>query len=235
MKLKPRPGGGKPLERSAATLALLDPQRILLDGLVSMIKGSREFRVSGAFTRLRDLRKLLATHSVDLLIMEVQVRGSDGIALIEEWTQEYPEMRIFVLSNLSDRLFAGRVLQAGASGFFMKDINGRELLSGLKAVLAGNIHVSERINRMLIAQATNRFDSESIEMGAAYPLCTRELQVLQMVGEGMTNAQIAEALGISRKTVNTHKERIKMKLNLKNAAELAQAAVRLVDAQPRCD
>jgi DNA-binding NarL/FixJ family response regulator len=135
----------------------------------------------------------------------------------------HPRLPVLVFSSHDEAIYAERVLAAGANGYIMKKSDAAAFLVALRRVLAGGIFVSEAIGNGMI----HRFASDGGQ-AAANPidrLSNREVQILHMIGQGMSTRETALSLNLSVKTVESHRQRIKRKLNLNNATQLMQCAV----------
>jgi len=210
------------------TIALLEPQRILLDSIAEALKARGNFHVTRLFTRPDRVPHYLSQEPPDLLIMEIQLPEADGLSLLERWKERWPDLNILVLSSMPESLFSGRSLYFGASGYLMKSEGITKLIQAIHVILSGDLYMSRLAKRMLVGQTgTGKAGPDN----PLDPLSNRELQVLALVGEGLANAEIAEHLKISPKTVDTHKGRIKEKLSLRSAGELTKAGVRLVESK----
>ena len=154
--------------------------------------------------------------------MELVFDGADGVRGLSDWARAHPEVKFLVLSQLPERVYAERVLNAGASGYLMKHTSAADLLDGIRRLAAGEVVVSQAMASHLLANFSNRGSGN--ESDAFGRLTARELHVLDLVGQGYATAHIAVQMGISKKTVSTFKERIKTKLSLTSSQQLAQAA-----------
>jgi DNA-binding NarL/FixJ family response regulator len=142
--------------------------------------------------------------------------------LIKTLRVEHPNVKVLVLSQYDELIFAERALRAGASGYIMKENATEEVLRAVRKVLAGELYFSERVAAAVV-QRTLREKPRASDLGLER-LSDRELQVFQLLGASYSTREIAEQFHLSRKTIETHCEKIKHKLTLHNAAELKQFA-----------
>jgi DNA-binding NarL/FixJ family response regulator len=142
--------------------------------------------------------------------------------MIKSLRVEHPEVKVLVLSQYDELIFAERALRAGASGYIMKENATDEVLRAVRKVLAGELYFSERLAAAIVQRAL-REESSGTRVGIE-SLSDREMQVFQLLGASYSARQIADQFRLSRKTVDTHCEKIKHKLSLHNAAELRQFA-----------
>jgi DNA-binding NarL/FixJ family response regulator len=137
----------------------------------------------------------------------------------------YPNIKMLVSSGFQESLYAERSLRAGALGYLNKQDSGEKVIDAIRTVLRGERYVSPEITQRLVSQALgNKNESKDpIDL-----LTDRELEILRMIGKGQTSGAIANDLFLSSHTIDTHRENIKRKLGLKNAAELSRRAVQFV-------
>ena len=162
-------------------------------------------------------------HRPSLVIVDISLKQGDGIELVKETRAQYPALPILVLSMHDEAIYAERVLSAGANGYLMKQAAPDLLLLALRRVLGGGMYVSDAISSGMLrrAAAGERYVvSDPIER-----LSNRELQILQMIGSGMSTREAAAALKLSTKTIESHRERIKHKLHLTTGSQLVQYAI----------
>jgi DNA-binding NarL/FixJ family response regulator len=171
---------------------------------------------------LREGLKQLIDGQPDLSCVAVADNTSDAKRLALR--VEYPELKVLVLSQYDELLFAERALRAGASGYIMKENATDEVLRAVRKVLAGELYFSERVATAIV-QRTLREKSNGSRVGVER-LSDREMQVFQLLGAAFSPREIAEQFHLSRKTVETHCEKIKHKLSLPTAAELRRFARR---------
>ena len=154
--------------------------------------------------------------------MDLRLRSGDALDLIKTLRVEEPETNVLVLSHYDELMFAERVLRAGASGYVMKENVAEEILQAVRKVLAGDIYFSDRVATQL-ARQTLRHKPGWSRNGVEH-LSDRELQVFQLISIGVSTGAIAQQFHLSVKTIETHRENIKSKLALQDAAELNRFA-----------
>jgi DNA-binding NarL/FixJ family response regulator len=156
----------------------------------------------------------------DLVILDLRLQRADGMELMKNLFAEQPRLRILVLSQGDENVHAELVLRAGALGYIMKEEATDELLDAINTVLRGEIYVSKRLSALVL----KRFFRGQTSSNLAEKLSDRELQVFQFLGSGLSTQDIADQLHLSVKTVETHRENIKHKLELRDAASVVHAA-----------
>ena len=157
-----------------------------------------------------------------MAIIDLNLGDKDGLELIQLFTEKYPRTKILVLSMMEERYYAQRCL---ACGYIMKAMAADTVISAIKTVLAGKIWLSDTeqsryINSLFYQPGQNLAGKDLIKT-----LTNRQLQIFRMLGSGQGTIEIANALSLSSKTVEAHKEQLKKKLNCKSAQELLQLAI----------
>ena len=165
----------------------------------------------------------------DLVILDLMLGHADGLELIKQIRALRPGILILVISMHSELIYAERALRAGASGFIMKDEPPSEVLAAVRAVLAGGIYLSGRMRVLLSEKGLAPDPFRFLVPQASPPLSDRELHVFRLLGAGLATKQVADALHLSVKTIETYRENLKIKLRLANARELLSAAKQWVD------
>jgi DNA-binding NarL/FixJ family response regulator len=165
----------------------------------------------------------------DLVILDLRLHRADGIELIKIFRSEQPQLRILVLSQGDETVHAELALRAGAQGYIMKEEATEELLNAIACVLRGELYVSRRLSALVL----KRFFRGETDGSLAEKLTDREVQVFQFLGSGLTTQEIAQQLHLSVKTVESHRENVKRKLELRDAASLVQAAREWVGSSER--
>jgi DNA-binding NarL/FixJ family response regulator len=168
-----------------------------------------------------DVTDLLKRHRPHLMIAEPFQQNRDGIMWIKDLAREFPQTKILVASSNAEATYAERALRAGASGYWMKSGTSAGLLEAIDTVLNGELYVSPRIALLAVHELINRTGKGSGQVG---PLSDRELPVFALIGAGHGVGRIAQELNISRKTVESHCEHIKLKLGYSNAESLKHGA-----------
>jgi len=204
-------------------IVLVDDHPILRQGLARLINHEPDLLVCGEAESAPEAITLLEQAAPDLAVVDVTLSGMDGIELIKELKTKLPALPVLVLSMHAETLYAERALRAGAKGYLTKQEAPETILVAIRRILTGGIYVSDQVAEKVLhslSAGKNGRDSAPIER-----LSDRELQVFQMIGQGMTVREIAERLFLSAKTVEAHRERMKEKLSLKSSAELLRYAI----------
>jgi len=221
------------VKKSATARAVLALCRVVVvgdtcvseEGMATIVGRDNRYRVCGGAHGFYDTGELIRKHHPDVLLIEPFLEDRDGIRWIKDLATEFPRIRILIVSRQSERVYAERALQAGAAGYWMKNGSAEELLRALETVAAGGIYVSPAINALAIQKfARNRGHlPQGLDL-----LGDRELAVFSLIAAEQGVGHIAKELGISRKTVESHSEHIKLKLGYADAEELKRGARKLL-------
>ena len=189
--------------------------------LVQIISAASNLIVCATTGDCDDVEDLVKRHRPHLVIVEPFHEHRDGIMWIKDLAAHFPQTKILVASSKAETAYAERALRAGASGYWMKTSTADELLRAIDKVLGDEIYVSQRIALLAFSKLVGRnFNGPE----AFSNLTERELHVFSLIGAGNGVGRIADALGISRKTVETYCERIKLKLGYADADALKRGA-----------
>jgi len=168
--------------------------------------------------------RLSATHRPDVLLMDIGMPGLNGVEAAARLTREGPRPRVIILSMHTGEEYVLRAIRAGAAGYLLKDAKPAELEAAVRAVARGEIYLSPAISRYLVEDYVRR---GSIERGPLDRLTPRQREVLQLIAEGNTTKAIAAKLGLSTKTVETHRAQLMERLDTHDIAALVRLAIRL--------
>ena len=194
--------------------------------LVQLIGQEPEMSVCGEVDNLKAALTVIQQTQPDAAIVDLTLHGSGGLELIKELKARNLALPVLVLSMHAEKLYAERVLRAGAKGYVSKHESPAEVVSAIRKVLAGRIYVSERINEAILGRL-GRADEAVLPSGVDL-LSDREIEVFQLVGRGLNSREIAGQLNLGPTTVDSYRARIKDKLGIRNAAELYQRAAQWI-------
>jgi DNA-binding NarL/FixJ family response regulator len=215
--------------KSKARVLLVDDHVIVRDGLAQLIQREKDIVVCGEASSAEEAVGALTRCKPDLAIVDISLGGANGLELIKNLNAIQPDLPILVLSMHDETHYAERALRAGAKGYVMKRAGRDHIMQAIRTVLGGEIFVSEAINKSMIHQYLHGNTSK-----AASPisrLSDRELEVLTLIGRGLSSKEISERLHLSQKTVDSHRTHLKEKLNLPSAPELVKFAFEWVSSQ----
>jgi DNA-binding NarL/FixJ family response regulator len=214
---------GSSIEQRKSRVLLVDDHSLVRKGLADLVNGQPDLEVCGEAADVGTALRLIRKHKPELVIVDLMLREGSGIDLIQQVVDLDSSVRMLVCSMHDDALYAERVLSAGAMGYVSKQEPSRIVLEAIRRVLSGRIYTSEEITDRVLRRSSGK--GEAPEQSPVETLSDRELEVLYLLGEGLTTREIAERLDLSTKTIDTHREHIKTKLGLKNVNELMRVAV----------
>ncbi|HTQ05700.1 MAG TPA: response regulator transcription factor [Polyangiaceae bacterium] len=203
--------------KTVRRILLVDEHPIVRQGLRALLEQSLEYAIAGEAANVDDGLAALASLRPDAVILDISLGKDSGLDFIARARRDDTNVAVLVLSMLDEMTYAERALRVGANGYVMKREATDRLLVALERVLAGKVYVSPSVSDRLLTTLSKPGD------GARYPidrLTDRELEIFRLVGMGMRAVDMAERLGISQKTIETHRSRIKAKLGVETAAEL---------------
>ncbi|MBE7157041.1 MAG: response regulator transcription factor [Rhodospirillales bacterium] len=213
-----------------ARILVVDAQPLLRHGLASLINADLRLSVCAEADEPRKAMAALCATQPDLVITDVTLTGKGGIELIKDIIALYPELPVLVFSTHPEVEYVERALFAGARGYALKSYTAPKLLEAIYKVLAGKLYVAEEVSAHLLEHRYNNSIRAQRDPFIG-KLSDRELQVLDLIGTAKSSREIADALIISIKTVESHRANIKQKLGLQTAQELTRAAVRWVESR----
>ena len=208
---------------------LVDDHPIVRRGLRRLIETEPDLEVCGEASSVREARQAIRDADPDAVVVDISLRDGDGIELVTDLHAHHRSLPVLVLSMHDESIYAERLLAAGARGYIMKQAAGADFIEALRHVLGGGIWVSEAIRSRVLARyaADGAAPADPIAR-----LSNRELQVLRMIGLGLSTRDMAGTLNLSGKTVESHRQRIKLKLGLATSAQLVQYAAAWVAGRP---
>src|SRR5216117_1352427 len=203
---------------------VVEDHPVLSDGLRQLIDKQPDLACVGVADNTSDAKRLVEQCKPDLMFLDLRLKGGDALDLIKTLRVEHSEIKVLVLSQYDELIFAERALRSGASGYIMKENATDEVLRAVRKVLAGELYFSERVAAAVVQRMLREKPIASRD--GVERLSDREMQVFQLLGASYSPREIAEQFHLSRKTIETHCEKIKHKLSLYNAAELKRFARR---------
>jgi DNA-binding NarL/FixJ family response regulator len=211
---------GEPVARGleVTSVVVVDDHPIVRRGLVDLINAEADLQVCGEAGTRAEALQVVRAKNPQLVLLDICLPGESGLGLVKELAGDY---RVLVLSMYEELLYAERALSAGALGYVAKYEPVERLLEGIRSVLQGKLYVSKSVADRLLHRIARPGPQPDGDVAA---LSDRELEVFQMIGKGVATRDIAAALHLSPKTVETHRENIKRKLNLKSGSELVVRA-----------
>ena len=208
--------------KTKSPVIVVEDHPVLCDGLKQLISSQPDLVCVGVADNVSGAKQLIQECKPELMILDLRLKAGDSLDFIKTLRVECPEVRVLVLSQYDELIFAERALRAGASGYIMKENATDEVLRAMRKVLAGELYFSERVAAAIVERTLREKPNGS--RAGVERLSDREMQVFQLLGVAYSPREIAEQFQLSRKTIETHCEKIKHKLSLFTAAELKRFA-----------
>jgi two-component system, NarL family, response regulator NreC len=205
-------------------IILADDHKIMREGLRALLEKQQDFEVTAEAENGLEAVQLAKKLRPHIIIMDIGMPGLNGIEATRQIVADVPSVKVIALSMHSDKRFVIEMLKAGVCGYLLKDSASEELVSAIRTVLAGKPYLSPQITDVVLKDYLGALSKA--EPSAFTLLTPREREVLQLIAEGRTTKQIATALFVSVKTVDTHRQQLMEKLDLRSVAELTKYAIR---------
>ncbi len=206
------------------TILLADDHSIVRQGLRALLEVEPDFCIVGEAADGLEVTQLIEYLRPDVLVLDLMMPGLDGLEVTRRVNQRSPQTRVIILSMYGNEAYVVEVLRNGAAGYVLKKSTADELVRAVRAVVAGQRYLSPPLSEQTIETYMQKADESTQDL---YDLLTaREREVLYLVAEGHTNAEIAARLFISPRTVEMHRANLMRKLDLRSQADLIRYALR---------
>ena len=206
---------------SPVRILLADDHGLIRAGIRALLEAIEGVQVIGEADNGRDAIALALQHSPNIVVMDISMRELNGIEAAEQIVAQAPATRVLILSMHAEEEFVRRAMKAGASGYLVKDSAPVELRMAIEALERGEMYLSSRVSRHLVSALTGAKSESTLES-----LSLRQREVLQMNAEGKSTKQAAAVLGVSVKTVETHRAALMERLAIRDVAGLVKFAAR---------
>jgi two-component system response regulator NreC len=203
---------------------LVDDHEIMREGMCALLQKRPDLEVIGQAADGRTAVTLVQELKPDVVIMDIGMPNLNGIDATQQMVADNPHLKVLALSTHSDGSIVAKMIKAGASGYMLKESAFAELMDGLDAMVSGKTYLCSRIAKVVFSDYINMITNPNWETGDG--LTSREREVLQLVAEGHTTKDIARILHLSPKTVDSHREHIMEKLDIRTIAGLTKYAMR---------
>ncbi|MCG8566866.1 MAG: response regulator transcription factor [Desulfobacterales bacterium] len=209
-----------------ARILIVDDHPVFCLGMTELINREPDLEVTACPETADQALAIIQKEMPSLLIVDISLAQSNGLDLVSQVGRDFPDLPVLVLSMYDDAIYGERAFRAGARGYVMKQRAITQVVKAVRRVLNGGIHASEHIKEKML----NHMVKGGGKAHGTGPDCltNRELEVFRLMGEGLESREIAVRLELSRKTIGTHRENIRQKLQLKHYTELVKAAVQWV-------
>ena len=193
---------------------IVDDHYMVIEGIRSLLQDEKNIEWTGHASNAASCLAFLHQQQPDIILMDINLPDMSGIELCKEVKEKYPSVFIIGLSTFNQQSFIKKMMENGASGYVLKNATQEELTSAIETVMKGKTYLSEEASHTLRK-----------ENGANIVLTRREKEVIELIADGLTNAEIAQKLFISVTTVDTHRKNVLAKFEAKNTAALIKIAV----------
>ena len=212
-----------PKNKRAAKVFIVDDHPLICRGLAELISDEPDLEVCGDASDVNESMRRIKQLKPDVAVIDIGLKGQSGLELIKRINSRFPHVKMLVSSMYDESLFAERSLRAGALGYINKEEATERIVDAIRCVLKDEIYLSQGMaNRLLHGVVSNRKPKPRSLIDS---LSDREFEVFGLIGKGLTTREIAETLRLSIKTIETHREHIKTKLEVETGAELSRQAV----------
>ncbi|MGI1671533.1 MAG: response regulator transcription factor [Neptuniibacter sp.] len=202
---------------------LVDDHPLVLDGINARLEGEESLDVVGMAHDGKQALEQAEKLQPDVVLMDISMPVMNGFEATEIFRQQQPQVRVLILSMHDDREYIIKLIKCGAAGYVLKDVSSGELITAIETVFRGGTYFSSGASQTLFSELNQEQLPES--PAAEEALTKREKDVLKLLAEGNSNKEIARGLDISVRTVETHRQNIKAKLDIHTAAGLARYAI----------
>jgi two-component system, NarL family, response regulator NreC len=206
-------------------ILVADDHALIRQGIRALLSVDPSLRIVAEAANGRDAVALAEEHRPDVAIIDIRMKELNGIDVISQVLRYSPATSIIALSMFGEERYVNRAVRAGAKAYVLKDSSDEDLLRAVRAVRMGQSYFSPEVARVLLDAYARKDEAPEVEDRHEL-LSEREREVYQLLAEGKTNKIIADMIGVSVHTVETHRIRIMSKLNVHNMAELVLSAVR---------
>jgi DNA-binding NarL/FixJ family response regulator len=212
----------RPSSAAKKRILVVDDHPLVRAGVSGLVNQQPDLAVCASAATAADAKRAVEEHRPDLILLDLMLGHSDGIELIKYFKALHPEIAIVILSMHAEPVYAERALKAGASGYVLKHEEADHVLAAMRGVLGGEVWVSRQMSGFLNHKGVGVQPPQEDSTAAA--LSDRELHVFQLLGSGLGTRQIADELGLSRKTIETYRDHIKHKLGMNCGADVVARA-----------
>jgi DNA-binding NarL/FixJ family response regulator len=208
-------------------ILIVDDHPIVRQGVRHVIEQEPDLRICAEAESATEALQALKEHRPDLAIIDISLKGTDGLELTKWIRAQDDKMPILIMSMHDESLYAERVLRAGAHGYVMKAEVADKIVIAIRKVLKGEIFLSDKVGQNILHEVSGR--STSIGQSPIRQLSDRELEVFRLIGQGHGTRDIAALLHLSIKTIETYRSHIKEKLGLSSATQLVRYAAQWIE------
>ncbi len=205
-------------------ILIADDHRIFREGLAELLAKEPNMEIVADVGDGNAIREVINSRQVDIILMDIDMGETSGIAMTKEIKTTHPDIKILTLSMHGDKSYIIKMLEAGANGYILKNAGKEEMINAIHTAANGHTYLSSQVSARLLEHIANPTPA-SRKKNEDTPLTDREIEVLILIAEEYSNPEIAEKLFISVRTVDTHRRNLLDKLGVKNTAGLVKYAI----------
>ncbi len=203
---------------------IADDHKVFRDGIVSILEEVEDIQINLQAGDGQEVLEKLEETKPDVILMDITMGDTSGVDITKVVKEKYPQVKVLILSMHSESSYIVKGLEAGASGYLLKDAGSTEMINAIRTVFGGDTYYSKQVSNILVQHITQGTQPKSSKSGI--PLTPREIEILKLIAEEFSNPEIAEKLFISIRTVDTHRRNLLEKLSVKNTAGLVKYAIK---------
>jgi DNA-binding NarL/FixJ family response regulator len=208
-------------------IILVDDHQIVRDGIKALLNDAEDIDVISEAASYNELREKLKLQDPDIIVMDISLPEMSGLEITKLLSETHPDLKVLILSMYTGEDFIFNAIKSGAKGYLPKNTTRKEIIDAIHAVYNNNEYYSESISKVILKSYVQKAKtSDNIPERAEDKLSGREIEILKYFAGGMTNQEIADKLYISIRTVESHKNHIMQKLELKSTVELIKYAIK---------
>ncbi|MBN11665.1 MAG: DNA-binding response regulator [Opitutaceae bacterium] len=208
---------------------IVDDHPLVRHGLCQIVANEADMEICGEAEDSPAAIRGVGEANPDAIIVDISLKGANGLELIKNLKAIHEDIPILVFSMHDETIYAQRALRAGAKAYVMKKESPSKVVDAIRKIIQGEIYVSPSVADQVLHQIVN--GPGNVSTSPVDRLTDRELEVVQLIGRGLSSREVAESLHLSVKTIESHRAHVKEKLGLRNATELVQFSVQWVDQQ----
>ena len=207
-------------------ILLVDDHKLFREGLRFVISQLDGYKVVGEASNGKEFLDMIDSLSVDIVLMDISMPGIDGIVATTKAMEKYPDLKIIALTMFCDEEYYYKMIQAGVSGYILKESGKEELATALKTVITGENYFSQKLLRSIILNLNSSKTVKISNTKNEIKLTPRETEILKLICQGLSNAEISEKISLSTRTVEGHKSNLISKTGVKNSVSLVMFALK---------
>lgn len=202
--------------KNTIKIFIVDDHQMIIEGLKSLLKKEQNIELVGSANSAERCMQFFKVYTCDVILMDINLPDTNGIELCAIITKKYPLVKVIALSTFNQGTYVRKMIESGANGYLLKNADKHEILKAITTVMSGNNYLTIEAEKAL------RYEND--QQNKLPKLTKRELEVLGLIANGLTNHQISEKLFISIDTVDSHRKNLHSKLNVNNTAMLIKFA-----------